>query len=51
MTEGAIASQALAHAGLRALPTEHGGPRPAGTRADTLVHEAAGASAARATRP
>lgn len=35
----AIASQALGHAGLRTLASEHGGPRPAAVRED--VSEAA----------
>lgn len=47
MTGGAsIGARAIADPGLRALPTEWGGPRPPGTRDPaTAVHEARGVDA------
>lgn len=45
-----IAAFALAHAGLRQLATEFGGPRPAAVRPGEIVHHRAEARAAEAPR-
>jgi hypothetical protein len=47
----AIAAQALGHAGLRRLPTEFGGPRPAAVRPGETVQPLSESRTSRATRP
>lgn len=47
----AISAQAPGHAGLRALASEHGGPRPAGVRPEETQAPCGESRTARATRP